>query len=485
MLQSLKNLKNKFSVRPLVSEINNTLRHQKYIDTGKFKGRNPAGRRIVEGTHNVNFDKDFIPISRDKIDLIENHFIKNIIPKKELIYSNYRSIGLNIPGLGKNVSLHSTHEYGSIFLNNMFHNYSTLLKDQIDIFHFPFDNVNLPDVPEASTIIDIEKNQVIIYGSGYAGEIKKSIFVMMNYHCLENNILPMHCSAHLDPNTDKTTLFFGLSGTGKTTHSLREDRIIIGDDEHGWSKQGIFNFENGFYAKTDGINENNEPLIYKNIFGNALCENVMVKDGQFDFNDTSITKNGRVSIPLANLDNKLYYGSNKIAKHPHYIIFLSCDVSGVLPHCVKLNKQQALDYYLLGFTSKTPGTEQGITEPTLTFSPCFGKVFMPHKLEEYRKLFSSYLDEYQPEVFMINTGWVNGDFNSGYRIDLEKTRKTIELIQNGELSNTMISKDKVFGFEIPLINHLSKEENYPYLNKSWGERACNLKTKFNEQLERE
>lgn len=212
-------------------------------------------------------------------------------------------------------------------------------------------------IPKASTMIDVENDEVIIYGSAYAGEIKKSAFVMMNYDCLERGVLPMHCSAHLNRERDETTLFFGLSGTGKTTHSLRKDRVIIGDDEHGWSSDGIFNFESGIYAKTDGINKDNEPLIYENIYGTALCENVAVDDkNEFDFNDTSITKNGRVSIPLSNLPPDLYY-NKRYAKHPSYIIYLSCDVTGVLPHCVKLTSEQALDYYLLGFTSKTPGTE--------------------------------------------------------------------------------------------------------------------------------
>lgn len=461
--------------------INYTKKHQPYIDTGFFKGRNPAGRRIIEGNHNVNYDKDFIRLGRDKFSLVENHMIEKVIPNVRGFYSSYGSIGLRFSNLGKNVSLYSTHPYSSIFLKNMFHPYTTLIDKNIDIFHFPFTNVNIDGVPEASTMIDLEKNQVLIYGSGYAGEIKKSVFVMMNYHCLENNILPMHCSAHLDKKTNKTSLFFGLSGTGKTTHSLREDRVIIGDDEHGWSSNGIFNFENGFYAKTDGINENNEPLIYKNIYGTSLCENVKVKNDEFDFDDTSITKNGRVSIPLDNLKGNLYYG-NEIAKHPNYIFFLSCDVTGVLPHCVKLNKQQALDYYLLGFTSKTPGTEQGIQEPTITFSPCFGKVFMPHKLDEYRKIFSSYLDKHSPEVYMINTGWVNGDFKSGYRIDLEKTRETIDLIQQGKLNNVKTEKDNIFGFEIPKLNHLTSSENLPHLNKDWEVRASSLKQTFDEQL---
>ena len=484
MLTAIKrNLRNSTSLSLTSGVLNYTKKNQAYLDTGFFKGRNPSGRRIIEGNHNVNFDKDFIPLSRDNFNKVENHFIKNIIPNVEQFTQGYRSIGLNTPTLGKNVSLYSTHPYSSIFLNNMFHYYSTLLPENINVFHFPFTNVKLDNIPEASTMIDIEKNQVLIYGSGYAGEIKKSIFVMMNYHCLENNILPMHCSAHLDKNTDKTTLFFGLSGTGKTTHSLREDRVIIGDDEHGWSSAGIFNFENGFYAKTDGINENNEPLIYKNIYGTALCENVMVKNEMFDFNDTSITKNGRVSIPLNNLNGNLYYGLN-IVKHPSYLIFLSCDVSGVLPHCAKLTKEQALDYYLLGFTSKTPGTEQGIQEPTLTFSPCFGKVFMPHKLSEYRKLFSQYLDKHKPEVYMINTGWVDGDFKTGYRIELEKTRKTIQLIQNGYLSQTTCSNDNIFNFDMPKINHLTKIENFPFINKDWESRAIDLKKKFQEQLDK-
>lgn len=476
-----KNIRNSPKLFNTHGSISYTRKHQPYIDTGFFKGRNPSGRRLIEGNHNVNFDKDFIKLGRDEFKQVENHMIENVIPTVRGFYSSFGSIGLQVPNLGKNVSLYSTHPYSSIFLKNMFHPYTTLLKENIDIFHFPFKNVNIDGIPEASTMIDIENNQVLIYGSGYAGEIKKSVFVMMNYHSLENNILPMHCSAHLDKNTDKTTLFFGLSGTGKTTHSLREDRVIIGDDEHGWSSSGIYNFENGFYAKTDGINENNEPLIHKNIYGSALCENVMVKNNEFDFDDTSITKNGRVSIPLSNLEGNLYYGQ-EIAKHPSYLIFLSCDVTGVLPHCAKLTKEQSLDYYLLGFTSKTPGTEQGIQEPTITFSPCFGKVFMPHKLSEYRKLFSQYLEKYNPEVYMINTGWVDGDFKSGYRIDLEKTRKTIQLIQNGNLSNEVCSSDNIFNFEMPRINHLTDIENFPFIRKDWENRARDLKQKFVEQL---
>lgn len=474
-----KNYRNSHKLFNNNAKINYTLKNQQYIDTGKFKGRNPSGRRIVEGNHNVFYDKDFIPISKNDYNKVIEE-MKSVIPKVKGFHNGFKSIGLNNENLGMNVSLYSTHPYGPIFLNNMFHPFSNNLNKNIKIFHFPFINLNLKNTPSESTMINIDDNEVIIYGSGYAGEIKKSVFVLMNYHCLENYILPMHCSSHLNPETNKTTLFFGLSGTGKTTHSLRKDRIIIGDDEHGWSTAGIFNFENGFYAKTDGINANNEPLIYENIYGNALCENVKVTNGYFDFNDNSITKNGRVSIPFDNL--KQYYYGREIAKHPSDIIFLSCDVLGVLPHCVKLNHQQALNYYALGYTSKTPGTEAGINEPKITFSPCFGKVFMPHKLENYIKLFSLYLKEYKPNVYMINTGWVNGDYNNGYRIDLEKTRKTIELIQNGFINKCKTKKDNIFNFEIPELEHLTKEENYPFVNMEWGLKAVHLKSKFNHQL---
>ena len=481
----VRNLRNKPKITLKTGNISLTKSGQMCIDTGKYKGRNPPGRRVVQGKHNVFFDKDFIPLGRNDMDILENHFIKNIIPKQPMIYNSFGSIGLDNKYLGINFGLYSTHKYSEYFLSNMFHKYSTNITKKYNIYHFPFESINLSDIsseiPDEGTIIDIVKKQIIIYGSGYSGEIKKSAFVAMNYECLEKGVLPMHCSAQLNPNDNKTTLFFGLSGTGKTTHSLRKDRVIIGDDEHGWSEEGIFNFENGFYAKTDGINADNEPLIYENIYGNSLCENVMTKNDKFDFNDTSITKNGRVSIPLSNLDKKLYYG-RQIAPHPKYIIFLSCDVMGVLPHCVRLTKEQAIDYYSLGYTSKTPGTEQGILEPTLTFSPCFGKVFMPHQLSKYQELFKKYLDKYNPQIFMINTGWVNGDFSSGYRIDLEKTRKTIDLIQNGKLNYVQYFKDHIFKYNIPHLNHITPPENYPMINDKWEMKAVILNQKFQDKL---
>lgn len=463
------------------NNIKYTSKYQPYVDTGIFKGRHPNGRRIVKGNHNIHFDKDFIPISREDNSVIKTYIIKNILPNLDTLYVSKKSIGLSKNNLGINVNLYSTHSYSQYFMNNMFHNkITTKMNDEINIYHFPFHKLNLENIPSEIIMIDPIDKDVIICGTGYAGEIKKSVFTLMNYKCMENNILPMHCAAHIMPDKNETSLFFGLSGTGKTTHSIKEGRIIIGDDEHGWCKEGIFNFENGFYAKTDQIGPDNEPLIYNSIYGQALCENVKVKNNLFDFKDNSITKNGRVSIPLKYLENT--YG-RKIAPHPKYIFFLSCDVLGVLPHVVKLNKKQALYYYLLGYTSKTPGTEKGVETPKITFSPCFGKVFMPHKLEKYRDKMKEYLDLYNPEIFMINTGWMNGDYKTSQRIDLQKTKHTIELIQTGKIKdNELYKMDNIFNFKVPQLNHLSSTENFPNLNPEWESKAQSLYRTFSKQL---
>ena len=487
-LKSTCNTYIKNSSKLSLNNINKTIFKQKFVYTGKFKGRYPQGRRFVIGQHNINFDNDFIPLEKEiKLD-IETEITNNIIPNIKKVYYSQKSVGLPNNLYGLNINLYSTHLYSKIFAKNMFHKYCNEIDNEINIFHFPYNKLKLPNLPNEMVIIDPEKKDVIICGTGYAGEIKKSVFTLMNYHCMENNILPMHCSAHYDNETKESSIFFGLSGTGKTTHSLCRDRVIIGDDEHGWSKDGIFNFENGFYAKTDGITDKNEPLIYENIYGNALCENVKVIDNKFNFTDTSLTKNGRVSIPLKNLKSENNYG-RRMAPHPKNIFFLSCDVLGVLPHVVKLNKNQALDYYTLGYTSKTPGTEQNIDEPKITFSPFFGKIFMPHELTLYRKKMDEYLDEFKPEVYMINTGWIKGDYKTSKRIELEKTRKTIKKIQAGEVYwDSIYNKssnyvyENIFNFKIPYFEHLDKLENYPHLNPNWELRAKKLQNEFRKRL---
>ena len=291
---------------------------------------------------------------------------------------------------------------------------------------------------------------VIIAGSQYAGEIKKSVFSVMNYLMpVEENILPMHCSANIDPETGDTAVFFGLSGTGKTTLSADPNRALIGDDEHGWSGDGVFNFEGGCYAKCIDLEEEREPEIFHAIKFGAVSENLIIDPDtrKPDYTDGSLTENTRVGYPINFISNAKIPGYGGI---PKVVIFLTADAFGVLPPISKLSRNAAMYQFVTGFTAKVAGTERGITEPVPTFSTLFGEPFMPCDPSLYAEMLGERLDKYGTQVYLVNTGWSGGPYGVGSRMKLSYTRAMVTAALNGSLKDVEYKHDDRFNVEIPL-----------------------------------
>lgn len=299
---------------------------------------------------------------------------------------------------------------------------------------------------EVFVIFNIEENIAVIGGTWYGGEMKKGIFSMMNYWLPLENKLSMHCSANVGEKGD-TALFFGLSGTGKTTLSTDPKRKLIGDDEHGWDDEGVFNFEGGCYAKTINLNPAHEPEIYAAIKRNALLENVVLReDKSVDYDSALKTENTRVSYPIEHIEN---HEASLRATHPKNIIFLSADAFGILPPVSKLSKEQAMYYFLSGYTAKVAGTERGITEPQATFSACFGEPFMPLHPTIYARLLGEKIDKYSVNVYLVNTGWSGGSYGVGKRMSIKATRACINAILDGSIQNCEFENFDIFNLEIP------------------------------------
>jgi len=295
-------------------------------------------------------------------------------------------------------------------------------------------------------VFNIEDNVSIIGGTWYGGEMKKGIFSMMNYWLPLEGKLSMHCSANVGKDED-VCLFFGLSGTGKTTLSTDPHRALIGDDEHGWDDDGVFNFEGGCYAKVINLDAKSEPEIFGAIVKDALLENVVAtNDGLVDYSNGSKTENTRVSYPIEHIEN---HKENLQAGHPSNIIFLTADAFGVLPPVSKLNKEQAMYYFLSGYTAKVAGTERGITEPVATFSACFGEAFLPLHPTDYAKLLGEKIDKHDVSVYLVNTGWTGGAYGVGKRMSIKDTRACINAILDGSIKESEFDVTRTFHLNVP------------------------------------
>jgi len=297
-------------------------------------------------------------------------------------------------------------------------------------------------------ILNFAKRMILIGGTRYAGELKKSIFAVMNYMMPKKGVLSMHCSANIGPSGD-TALFFGLSGTGKTTLSADPERSLIGDDEHGWGEEGVFNFEGGCYAKVINLSASGEPDIYQTtqMFGTVL-ENVVLDPNskRVDFADQSITENTRASYPLHYIRNHVPSGRGG---HPRNVIFLTADAFGVLPPIARLTPDQAMYYFLSGYTAKVAGTERGVTEPQATFSACFGAVFLVWHPSKYADMLGELLQKHGSHIWLVNTGWTGGPYGVGSRMKLGHTRAMIRAALSGELDDVASETDPVFGLAVP------------------------------------
>jgi len=354
-----------------------------------------------------------------------------------------------------NVRFVSPNAWHSVFVNNMF---IVPPAEARASFEPGFTVLHAPEMEadparhgtRSSTFIALDFGQklVVIGGTRYAGEMKKSIFTVMNYLMPLQGVLPMHCSANVGKDGD-VALFFGLSGTGKTTLSADPERALIGDDEHGWSDRGVFNFEGGNYAKVSRLSVEGEPLIYaaSNRFG-AILENVTM-DGDtrtVDFDDDSTTENTRSSYPISFIPNAVIPG---VAGHPKNVVFLTADAFGVMPPIAKLTPEQAMYHFLSGYTAKLAGTERGVTEPKAAFSTCFGAPFLPLPPSTYATMLGKKLEEHGAQVWLVNTGWTGGAFGVGRRMKLAHTRAMVRAALNGELSDVATHPDPVFGLHIP------------------------------------
>jgi phosphoenolpyruvate carboxykinase (ATP) len=301
---------------------------------------------------------------------------------------------------------------------------------------------------ETFILVNFLKRIILIGGTSYAGEIKKSIFSVMNYLLPDKGVLPMHCSANIGSD-GKTALFFGLSGTGKTTLSADKNRILIGDDEHGWSDNGIFNFEGGCYAKMIRLSPENEPEIHSTThrFG-TLLENVTMNahSHRLDLDDDSLTENTRGAYHISAIPNATLEGTGG---HPENIIFLTCDAFGVLPPVSRLTPEQAMYHFVSGYTARVAGTEKGVTEPAPVFSACYGAPFMPLHPRRYAELLGSHIKKHGSKVWLINTGWIGGPYGVGKRIDIPHTRAMVNAALDGKLDDVQMTQDPVFGLSIP------------------------------------
>jgi phosphoenolpyruvate carboxykinase (ATP) len=301
---------------------------------------------------------------------------------------------------------------------------------------------------ETAIVLSFGAREVLVAGTQYAGEIKKSIFSVLNHVLPGRGVLPMHCSANVGADGD-VALFFGLSGTGKTTLSADPARSLIGDDEHGWGDEGVFNFEGGCYAKTIKLSREGEPEIYRatQMFGTIL-ENVVLDERtrEIDFDNASITENTRASYPIHYISNAVLSGRGA---HPKNVVFLTADAFGVLPPLARLTPQQAMYHFLSGYTAKVAGTERGVTEPVATFSACFGAPFLPRHPSVYAEMLGERLREHGAAVWLVNTGWSGGPYGVGSRMKLAHTRAMVHAALGGRLADTKFEVDPVFGLDVP------------------------------------
>jgi len=434
------------------------------VDTGRYTGRSPNDKYIVDeetstnnlwwGPVNVKVDESiFDDLYSQVVDYYNHEGNSNTY-----VFDGFAGAD---PHFRLNVRMIAKKAWQAHFVHNMFIRPE---KNELDGFEPDFTIINASDVhnlkfeeygmnSETFIIFHLGKKIAIIGGTEYGGEMKKGIFSVMNYYLPLKGVLAMHCSANVDKNGENPAIFFGLSGTGKTTLSTDPERPLIGDDEHGWSDDGIFNFEGGCYAKVIDLNPEHEPDIYHAIRHGALLENVVFDEQTriADFSDRSRTENTRVSYPLDHIDNSVSgLGKPSVSGHPKTIIFLTCDAYGVLPPVSKLSPEQAMYHFISGYTAKVAGTERGITEPVATFSPCFGGPFLTLHPLKYAELLSDRMNEYNVPCYLVNTGWVGASASSGAsRISLPITRKIIHRILDGSIESVECVEDHYFGVQIP------------------------------------
>ncbi|HIA83392.1 MAG TPA: phosphoenolpyruvate carboxykinase (ATP) [Candidatus Marinimicrobia bacterium] len=458
---------------PVEDIIENIVNHQEgtlglngavMVDTGRYTGRSPKDKYFVDeessnknlwwGPVNAKIDESIFDDLYEQVVDYYNHSDDS----NTYVFDGFAGAD---PTYRLNVRIIAKKAWQAHFAHNMFIRPEN---GELDGFNPDFTIINASDVynekfeaygmhSKTFIIFHMAKQIAIIGGTEYGGEMKKGIFSVLNYMLPLQGVLAMHCSANVDKNGENPAIFFGLSGTGKTTLSTDPERPLIGDDEHGWSDDGIFNFEGGCYAKVIDLNPEHEPDIYNAIRHGALLENVVFDEEtkEIDFTDDSKTQNTRVSYPLNYIDNSVYgQGKPSMSGHPETIIFLTCDAYGILPPVSKLTPEQAMYHFISGYTAKVAGTERGITEPVATFSPCFGGPFLTLHPLKYAELLKQKMNQHQVPAYLVNTGWVGASAQSGAkRISLPVTRQIIHATLDGSIDSSTFEVDPYFGIMVP------------------------------------
>ena len=427
------------------------------VRSGKRTGRSPADKRVVNsegineevwwGNVNIPLDEHTFKINHQRA--------TDYLNTRDRLYVIDGFAGWD-PKYQLKVRIITERAYHALFMHNML---IRPTKEELQNFgdpdfvvynagKFPANKYTEGMTSDASVDVNFKTGEMVILGTEYAGEMKKGIFTVMHYLMPKKNVLSMHCSANEGDSEDDVALFFGLSGTGKTTLSADNNRKLIGDDEHCWSDDGVFNIEGGCYAKTINLSEENEPEIFNAIKFGTVLENVVYdsESRQVDYSDTSITQNTRASYPIE------YISNVKIpcmAGHPKNIIFLTYDAFGVLPPVSKLTPEQAMYHFISGYTAKVAGTEMGVTEPEATFSACFGAAFLAWPPNKYAEMLAEKMQKHNAKAWLVNTGLTGGSYGTGKRINLKNTRSIINAIHSGKLDNLDCITDNVFGFGIP------------------------------------
>jgi len=464
--------------------------------SGDKTGRTPKDKRIVEhpesaedvwwGDINIPLDPNVFKINRRRaIDYLQT---------RDRLYVIDAFAGWD-PDYALKVRIITSRAYHALFMHNMLRRPTD---EELENFGEPdFTIYNAGQFPanphtkgmtsDASIDLSIEDREMVILGTEYAGEMKKGIFTLMHYLMPDEDVLSMHCSCNEGDEGD-VSLFFGLSGTGKTTLSSDPNRNLIGDDEHCWSENGVFNIEGGCYAKTIDLSAEEEPIIYDAIQFGALLENVIYEEEtrEVDYTDDGITKNTRTSYPIDHVENAKI---PCLGGHPDNIIFLTCDAFGILPPVARLTPEQAMYHFMTGYTAKVAGTEVGITEPEATFSAGFGAAFLVRNPTVYAELLAEKIRTHGSTPWLVSTGWTGGPYGEGHRIDLPYTRAIIDAIHGGDLLDAPTTEDDYFGLEIPLeCPGVPNEVLTPW--ETWNdknayhERARELVERFQENFEK-
>ena len=476
-------------------------------------GRSPKDTLIVKrpaSEAKIDWDSpNNIPVSEETFEMLFSDAV-NVLIRKHEVYVTDRVLGAD-PDYALPVRVVTDKALTVLFTDNMFRplpdnlGKSAFAEKEFTLLALPYDKLdrqryqgrlrNLADgkASDLAVVIDLDQRVGIVYGSAYCGSVKKLMFSVMNYMLPEVGILPLHCSANEGTN-GHVALLLGLSGTGKTTLSADPERALLGDDEHGWSDNGVANFENGCYAKMINIDADKEPDIYRAIMHQddylkhgSIVENAMLyPDGHFDFDDERLTPNSRGSYLLSELSN---IKQSSVAGHPQTILFLTADANGVLPPISKLNPAQAMLWFLMGYTSKLAGTETGIVEPVTTFSRFFGEPFMPRNPDVYADMLGEKMKTHGTDVYLVNTGWSGGPFGVGRRMDIDITRSLVRAALKGDLKGVEYQEDSLFHILVPKscpgvpANILNPRDTWPD-RKAYDERARKLAGEFAAHFDR-